>query len=105
MEVPVVVDNPIYETKTFEKGVPISTQEAVVLREKSVEVVTVNKEVPVYIDRPVDGMVTKNIPVSMETQKAVPIQVKQDVNTDRVAESSVEVQVMKEKAVPMYEKQ
>lgn len=100
-----VVDNPIYETKTFEKGVPIATQSAVVIPQNTVEVVTVSKEVPVYIDRPIEAVVKSNIPVSMEIQKAVPVQVKQEINVDRIAESSVEVQCIKEKAVPMYEKQ
>ena len=59
------------------------------------EVITVNKQVPVYIDRPIDGMVAKNIPVSMKIEKAIPVQVKQDISTDRIVESSVEVLVTK----------
>lgn len=53
IEVPVVIENIVYETKTFERGVPINKPSHIVLSEEKLQVVTVNKEVPVFIEKPV----------------------------------------------------
>lgn len=43
VEVPIIVEKPVYETKTFEKGVAINTETPIVLESTKVEVVTINK--------------------------------------------------------------
>ena len=49
IEVPLVIENKVYESNTYEKGVPINTQEPVIINNDKVEIVTVNKQVPVFI--------------------------------------------------------
>jgi hypothetical protein len=105
VEVPVIVEKPMYETKTFEKGVVINSEQEVLIKQNKVEVVTLNKEIPVYIDKPIEHIINNNIAVAIETQKAVPVDVNRDVIVERIVESSVEVPVISEKAVAMYERE
>jgi hypothetical protein len=102
VEVPVIVEKPVYKSNTYEKGVAIKTETPVLLEQTKTEVVVINKEVAVYIEKPVDGTVVNHVAVAVESQKAVPVQVSKEVVVDRVVESSVEVQVVREKSVPLY---
>jgi hypothetical protein len=40
IEVPVVVDTPVFQTRTFEKGIPIKTEIPILIEQGTVEVVT-----------------------------------------------------------------
>lgn len=89
VEVPVVVEKPVYKSNSYEKGVAIRTEMPLLLEQTKTEVVVINKEVPVYIEKPVDGVVVNHVAVSVESQKAVPVQVTKEITVDRVVESSV----------------
>lgn len=60
-----MIETPIYETKTFEKGIPIITERQILLREEKMSVVAINREVPVYIEKPIDHVINTNIPVTI----------------------------------------
>lgn len=57
IEVPIVIENKVYESNVYEKSVPINKSKPVVISEEKLQVVTVNKEVPVYIENPVDHVI------------------------------------------------
>lgn len=63
IEVPIVIENKVHESHTYEKGVPINTSDAIVVTEEKLQVVSINKEVPVIIERPVECVLTQQVPV------------------------------------------
>ena len=73
IEAPIVVENKVYDTMSFEKGVPMQTTKPTVFREEQQKIYTAIKEVPVYIEKPVEYEVTRQVPFEVKTEKLVEV--------------------------------
>ena len=84
IEVPIFVENKVYDTVHFEKGVPITRQEPVVIEENKIQVVDINKQVGVFVERAVDVILKEQVPVYITNEKMLQVPTKQEVLTDRI---------------------
>ena len=73
IEAPIVIENKVYDTMSFEKGVPMQTTKPTVFREEQQKIYTAIKEVPVYIEKPVEYEVTRQVPFEVKTEKLVEV--------------------------------
>ena len=102
VEVPLVIENKVYESMTYEKGVPINKSIPHVFPEQKLQVVTVNKQVPVYIEKPVQCIINQQVPIEVVTERLLEVPTNRDVIVERVVETSKEVPTIIEKPVPSY---
>lgn len=67
IEVPIVIENKVYESNTYERGVQINKPQPYVITEEKLQVVAVKKQVPVIIEKAVDHVITNQVPVEVVT--------------------------------------
>ena len=105
IQAPIVIENKVYDTMSYEKGVPLHATKPAVFREEQQKIYTATKEVPVYIEKPVELEVTRQVPVEITTQKVHTVSVPEERIVERIVEVSKEVPVEIEKIVSMMERE
>jgi hypothetical protein len=53
VEVSKYVETPVYESRTYEVGIPIAVEKNKIVLEHQTNVVEVNRQIPIYIEKPV----------------------------------------------------
>lgn len=66
---PIVLENKVYESTTYEKGVAIEINKAVLISEEKQLIQEIKKEVPIFVERAVECIIKEQVPLEVVTEK------------------------------------